>query len=178
VDAIPIEETEEIVTDGGVEMYWDDEDCPRVQCDGDLQQQDQSNVTCLECEEVWSHVKDDDEHLLVSAAGKIIKRKDRVATDGGMPNLEEIGVPRGEGESWEEAARRLRDRDRDGWSACACGARYRSTAAALACCDDRLDDLPGEPPAVGREFDGASDEAVERAVETSGPSLVGGGDQR
>jgi|GEM_PF-2656928 len=79
---VPADVAQRVMTDGG-SYFWDDVDCPRVQCDGDLQQQDEFNVMCLECEEVWSHVIENDEHLLVSVAGKIIKRKDRVMADGG-----------------------------------------------------------------------------------------------
>jgi hypothetical protein len=53
-------------------------------------------------------------------------------------DVEEIGVPRGDGESWDEAADRLR-RERDRWFVCPCGAAYRSRRAALRCCSDRFD---------------------------------------
>lgn len=53
-------------------------------------------------------------------------------------DIEEIGVPRGEGESWQEAAERLR-REREHWFACPCGAAYRSRRAAIRCCEDRFD---------------------------------------
>jgi len=75
---------EELVTDGG--RTWDGRDCPRRPCDGELQQQDERNVACLACGEAWSHVVDDGTHLLVSAAGKIIKRLDP-ATDGGQDTV-------------------------------------------------------------------------------------------
>ena len=65
-----------------------------------------------------------------------------IVTDGGLDqDIEEIGVEAGEGESWAEAAGRLRDRDDDRWHYCICGARYRSRAAALRCCGDQFDDL-------------------------------------
>jgi hypothetical protein len=43
---------------------WDGEHCPRDDCDGRLQQQDQYNVMCLTCEEAWSHIKTADNHCL------------------------------------------------------------------------------------------------------------------
>ncbi|MFC7026381.1 hypothetical protein ACFQJ5_16735 [Halomicroarcula sp. GCM10025324] len=67
---------------------------------------------------------------------------DQLATDGGIDqDVEEIGVEAGAGESWAQAAGRLRDRDDDRWHYCICGARYRSRGAALRCCGDRFDDL-------------------------------------
>ncbi|WP_240936920.1 hypothetical protein, partial [Halomicrobium mukohataei] len=66
-----------------VDPIWDGDDCPRVQCDGDLRQ-DGAAVECSECSETWSHQTDESEHLLISRAGKIIKRKQRVLTDGGQ----------------------------------------------------------------------------------------------
>jgi len=61
-----------------------------------------------------------------------------------MPNaadidIEDIGVA--DGESWGEAAERLRDRDDDRWHYCICGARYRSRGPALRCCSDRFAEI-------------------------------------
>lgn len=50
----------------------------------------------------------------------------------------EAGVPAGEGESWAEAADRLRryGRDEQDWHYCVCGARFRTRRAALRCCSE------------------------------------------
>lgn len=53
-------------------------------------------------------------------------------------DLSEMGVPRGEGESWSDVAGRRRDRGRE-WYRCVCGARYRGRRPALRCCGDRFD---------------------------------------
>ncbi|WP_251342405.1 hypothetical protein [Haloplanus halophilus] len=63
--------------DGGRGRIWDHEDCPRDACDGELQQQDDFNVMCLSCEEVWGHHKNDEEHYLVSKESNIVARKPR-----------------------------------------------------------------------------------------------------
>lgn len=75
----------EIRTDGGSVFTWDEEDCPRDDCEGDLQQQDEYNVMCLSCEGVWTHWKDETEHILVTVDHETVARKPRVATDGGQP---------------------------------------------------------------------------------------------
>ncbi|ACV46603.1 hypothetical protein [Halomicrobium mukohataei] len=64
------------------QKIWDGDDCPRVLCDGTLQQ-DEAAVECSECGETWSQQTADSEHLLISRAGKIVKRKQRVLPDGG-----------------------------------------------------------------------------------------------
>jgi hypothetical protein len=61
---------------------WDHEDCPRGECDGELQQQDEYNVMCLSCERVWAHWKNADEHHLVSPDEKTVARKDRTLQAG------------------------------------------------------------------------------------------------
>jgi len=66
---------------------------------------------------------------------------DQLVTDGGLDvDIEDIGVAKGEGESWSEVADRLRSRDDDRWHYCVCGARYRSRGAALLCCGERFAD--------------------------------------
>lgn len=42
--------------DGVDPFFWDHKPCPADGCDGELQQQDRMNVTCLTCEEVWNSV--------------------------------------------------------------------------------------------------------------------------
>jgi hypothetical protein len=72
--------------DTSVGYLWDDEPCPEEDCDGDLQQQDQFNVMCLDCEAVWTHIKwDDERHELQTADGETVATKRRtVMTDGGV----------------------------------------------------------------------------------------------
>lgn len=85
----------DLVTDGGVDqddgevsqgttLCWDHEDCPRDDCDGELQQQDRFNVMCLSCEHVWMHWKDETDHVLETEDHETVARKPRVATDGGV----------------------------------------------------------------------------------------------
>lgn len=62
---------------------WDQEGCPVDGCDGDLEQQDQFNVMCLTCEEVWTHVKYQSVHRLVNADDETVDEKKRVVADGG-----------------------------------------------------------------------------------------------
>ncbi|ACV47814.1 MULTISPECIES: hypothetical protein [Halomicrobium] len=69
------------------QQIWDGDDCPRVLCDGTLQQ-DEAAVECSECGETWTHHTDESEHLLISRAGKIVKRKQRVLPDGGEIDAE------------------------------------------------------------------------------------------
>lgn len=75
-------------TDGGQStadgFQWDHEDCPRDDCDGELQQQDEFNVLCLSCEGVWTHWTDESDHVLVTETQETVARKPRVATDGGQ----------------------------------------------------------------------------------------------
>jgi len=56
----------------------------------------------------------------------------------GLRDIDHIGVA--DGESWAEAAARLRKRDDDRWHYCICGARYRSRGPALLCCSERFTD--------------------------------------
>jgi len=55
-------------------------------------------------------------------------------------DIEDLGVAKGEGESWAEVVERLRGRDDDRWHYCICGARYRSRGPALLCCSERFID--------------------------------------
>jgi len=64
-------------TDGGRSRVWDHEPCPHDDCAGELQQQDDANVMCLRCEDVWGHHKNDEEHYLVSKASNIVAKKPR-----------------------------------------------------------------------------------------------------
>lgn len=68
----------------GRSRCWDGEDCPNDDCDGDLQQQDRLNVTCLTCEDVWTHTKDDEHHKLQTANFETVATKQRVVADGGF----------------------------------------------------------------------------------------------
>lgn len=61
---------------------WDHEDCPRDDCEGELEQQDEYNVMCLSCEHVWGHFNTGSEHVLVTSDQEIAVRKKIVATDG------------------------------------------------------------------------------------------------
>lgn len=60
---------------------WDQEDCPQPQCDGELQQQDDHNVMCLSCGEVWSHWTFDDYHALADENGSVRVTKPLTATE-------------------------------------------------------------------------------------------------
>ncbi|QCC57272.1 hypothetical protein [Natrinema thermotolerans] len=63
-----VPEDREVRCDGGGEgFYWDDADCPNNHCNGTLQQQDFYNVLCLECDDVFQHMKTEDEHWLVTS---------------------------------------------------------------------------------------------------------------
>jgi len=73
----------------GRKRCWDDDACPREDCDGRLQQVDRLNVACLECEQGWSHIKTDDEHRLVDAESEIVARKPRMMADGGFRSTED-----------------------------------------------------------------------------------------
>lgn len=57
-----------------------------------------------------------------------------------LADIEDIGVAKGDGESWPEVAERLRGRDDDRWHYCVCGARFRSRGPALLCCSERFAD--------------------------------------
>ena len=61
---------EKLFPDGGSEMYWDGEPCPRADCEGQLQHQDQINVMCLACKEEWSAAILRGEHVLVDSDGE------------------------------------------------------------------------------------------------------------
>lgn len=67
----------------GSKFVWDGEDCPREDCDGELQHQDGVNVMCLSCEFVWGHYKTERQHKLVTVDGRTDARKSRSAGDGG-----------------------------------------------------------------------------------------------
>ncbi|KOX92802.1 hypothetical protein AMS69_10080 [Haloarcula rubripromontorii] len=56
----------------------------------------------------------------------------------GPYDIEDIGVPKGDGESWRAVVARLRSRDDNRWHYCVCGARYRNRGPALRCCSDRF----------------------------------------
>ena len=80
---------DDLVPDGGqpagTECCWDNAECPRDDCEGDLQQQDTFNVTCLSCRGVWSHVKTEAKHYLQTAGGETVAQKPITVTDGGQP---------------------------------------------------------------------------------------------
>jgi len=59
----------------GTGRYWDHEDCPRDNCNGELQQQDQFNVMCLSCEGIWTHVKSETKHYLQTADFETVQVK-------------------------------------------------------------------------------------------------------
>jgi hypothetical protein len=94
------------MSENGTERCWDHEDCPRGNCDGELQQQDRFNVMCLECEIVFTHQKDTDEHRLIHDC-KFVARKPRTVADGGVrvqricdEFVREHAVPADDAESW------------------------------------------------------------------------------
>ncbi|ELY68864.1 hypothetical protein [Natrinema versiforme] len=62
---------------------WDHEDCPRENCEGELQQQDQYNVMCLSCERVWTHVRSETTHSLQTANFETVAEKPVTMADGG-----------------------------------------------------------------------------------------------
>lgn len=75
----------------GIEMTWDHEPCPLDGCEGELQQQDDYNVMCLDCEAVFVHVTDDSMHYLVDQNHTTAAEKNKLVTDGGQ---EDSGVRR------------------------------------------------------------------------------------
>jgi len=54
-------------------------------------------------------------------------------------DLMEIGVERGEGESWQELVNRRTGEQGQELYFCPCGAGYHSRAARLRCCSERFD---------------------------------------
>jgi len=74
-------------------------------------------------------------------------------------DIDDVGVPNEEGETWDELAQRLR-RERNRWFYCACGAGYRSRRPAVRCCSDQFDDVDLPPI----EDDGATGEDVADAL--------------
>jgi len=78
----------------GTERCWDNEECPRDNCEGELQQQDKLNVTCLLCEAVWSHVKTRKKHYLQTVDFEIVAEKPVAMADGGIEQLESGSILR------------------------------------------------------------------------------------
>lgn len=74
-------------------------------------------------------------------------------------DMEEIGVADGEGESWDELAKRLRE-ERQRWFDCPCGAQYRNRRAAIQCCEQYFGDV--DLPSITE--DGATDDDVRDAL--------------
>jgi hypothetical protein len=88
--------------DAGVERTWDDEPCPRDGCEGELQQQDDYNVMCLECEDVFVHVTDESKHYLTDQDHTTAAEKEKLVTDGGyLTDCDECGFPLRHGENVE-----------------------------------------------------------------------------
>jgi len=56
-------------------------------------------------------------------------------------DIEQFGVPAEDGESWDELVRRRGGgHDRRDWHPCClCGAKYRSRAPAIQCCNERFE---------------------------------------
>jgi len=67
----------------GTERCWDNEECPRDGCGGELQQQDKCNVMCLSCEGICSHVKTETTHYLQTADFETVAEKSIAMADGG-----------------------------------------------------------------------------------------------
>lgn len=55
-------------------FVWDHLDCPRDDCDGELQQQDRFNVMCLLCERAWSHLVTEDYHQLLTEDDEVVSK--------------------------------------------------------------------------------------------------------
>jgi len=69
-------------------------------------------------------------------------------------DLSDYGVPREEGESWQEVVdRRQDDRDVSPPFACVCGAEYTGRRAALLCCSDRFHDQIESPDDLDLNID-------------------------
>jgi hypothetical protein len=64
------------------ERTWDHEDCPRDDCEGELEQQDKFNVMCLSCEDVFSHYRRGSFHWLEDSDFETVAKK-KLVTDGG-----------------------------------------------------------------------------------------------
>lgn len=88
-------EQKRLATDGGTpetgsDRCWDHEDCPRDDCDGELQQQDRFNVMCLSCEAVFAHYRRGDRHWLEDEDYETVAQKRMMADGSGDPDVEEF----------------------------------------------------------------------------------------
>ncbi len=54
-------------------------------------------------------------------------------------DIESVGVPRGEGESWDALAERRRRERRPTFDCCLCGESYESRGEATQCCSKRFE---------------------------------------
>ena len=68
---------ERLLPDGGSEMYWDDEHCPRADCEGHLQHQDQVEIMCLACKGEWTAAILRGEHVLIDSDGERVSSESR-----------------------------------------------------------------------------------------------------
>lgn len=67
-------------------------------------------------------------------------------------DLSEVGVPRGEGESWDNLAERLRRERRPSFDCALCGEWHDSRGDAVRCCSERFGPV---------DADGESDDVLE-----------------
>ena len=51
-------------------------------------------------------------------------------------DIEEVGVPRGEGEAWDDLADRRRREQRPTFQCCLCGETHNSRGEATRCCSE------------------------------------------
>jgi len=93
----------------GPTRCWDHEDCPRDDCEGELEQQDQFNVMCTTCERIWAHIKWGNSHELQTKRGEKVAEKPIAVTDGGT--IQDRSKHRNEAreEMFGNAKDRLRD---------------------------------------------------------------------
>lgn len=157
-----------LVTDGSG-YVWDHENCPRDDCEGELQQQDEFNVLCLSCEDVWTHYNTGSEHILITPDQETVARKPHAATDGG---LERFGVdcPDAEAPSDEHTERIATDTSDD--------YRYtRPQCRALTGAGDRCSnpiERGGSDEFCPRHADADDVETIDDHLETDGGNVTAG----
>lgn len=101
---------------------------------GQLERRASDQLEPDEMEDLVSTIRDDVADMVAAT----LDADAELVTDGGLVDVESIGVPADEGESWGDLARRRRGETSDNWHACICGAEYRNAGAALRCCGDRF----------------------------------------
>lgn len=124
-----------LIPDGGVEMTWDLDPCPKDGCDGELQHVSDYDVMCLECEEVFVHVTDESKHYLVDQDHTTAAEKEKLVADGGQ-------------EATEDA--RFRDREKALEAARQSGKTERKIVVCPQC-GGEFQNLPHHLPCSGKE---------------------------